>query len=251
MGTIIAIGGGDLSAGATLSIDREIVQRTGKKRPRALFIPTASLDREGYCEAFEAIYGDRLGCITEMLLLFRERPGVREVRACIDGADLIYVGGGNTLRMMKLWRKLGVDRLLKRAHKQGTVLAGLSAGAVCWFESGCSDSRKFSSPDDWDFICVRGLGLLRGVCCPHYHREQREKPFSDIISKRGGLGIALDDHCALEVTDEKYRMLTSRDGAPGYRVFRGTKDASVVRLPAEKKWRPLSELYQNARLEVH
>src|SRR5690606_35502580 len=128
MGKIIALGGGELRKGATLAIEARIVELTGKARPRALFIPTASGGPENYVETFHAQYGDQLGCETDTLYLPAKRPAPDVIAEKIEAADLNYVGGGNTLRMMKLWRRLGVDALLRQAHARGTVLSGISAG---------------------------------------------------------------------------------------------------------------------------
>ena len=92
----------------------------------------------------------------ELELERREPRVARRIRQ----ADLIYVGGGNTLKMMRRWRHLGVDRLLQQARKQGTVLSGVSAGANCWFQYGSSDSMKFYRPRDWKFIRVREGDLV-------------------------------------------------------------------------------------------
>lgn len=196
MQKIVAIGGGGLALRETLAIDREIVRLTQRRRPRALFLPTASSDNPDYCRAFRLIYGDRLGCQCDELLLLKDVPTHAALARRIREAELIYVGGGNTLKMMRRWRRLGVDRLLAQARKRGTVLSGVSAGANCWFEHGSSDSMKFYRPHHWKFIRVRGLGFLPGTCCPHYHRESREASFAEMIGKHGGVGIALDDHTA-------------------------------------------------------
>jgi putative intracellular protease/amidase len=80
-------------------------------------------------------------------------------------ADIIYVGGGNTLQMMRVWRRFGVDKLIKSAYESGTVLSGISAGSICWFDSGHSDSMSFYNPRKWKYTNVRGLGLIRGGGC--------------------------------------------------------------------------------------
>ena len=139
---IVVIGGGQLRRLETLPIDRRIVELAGRKRPGALFIPTASGDPEEYIHSFHDVYGRRLRCRTDVLTLTRNRPAPREIAAVIRRADLVYVGGGNTYRMMRIWRRLGVDRLLREAAGRGTVLSGLSAGAICWFRIGHSDSRR-------------------------------------------------------------------------------------------------------------
>jgi dipeptidase E len=194
---IIAIGGGSLKKKETLPIDRQIVKLTGKSSPRALFIPTASGDPEDYCGTFDAVYGDLLGCRTDHLLLYR-RPGDR-ARAAekILAADLIYVGGGNTLRMMKFWRKLEIGELLVKAGKRGTVLAGLSAGAICWHDWGHSDSMAYSGKKKWSYIKVRALGLRPGLYCPHLDNEKRHASFKAMVASEKSAGIACDNMAAI------------------------------------------------------
>jgi dipeptidase E len=223
---IVAIGGGGLALRETLPIDREIVRLTERRRPRALFLPTASSDNPDYCMAFRLIYGGRLKCQCDVLPLLKDPPGHAALARSIRQADLIYVGGGNTLKMMRRWRHLGVDRLLQQARQRGTVLSGVSAGANCWFDCGSSDSMKFYRPHDWTFIRVRGLGFLPAACCPHYHREAREASFAEMIGRHGGIGIALDDHTALEVVGDRYRILVSKSSGRAYRVAR---DGATVR----------------------
>jgi dipeptidase E len=104
-----------------------------------------------------------------VLFLINERPPFEHIKRKILGADIVYVGGGNTLQMMRIWRRLGVDKLLRSAWENGTVLCGISAGAICWFGSGHSDSMSFYNPKKWDYIKVRGLGLVDGIFCPHYN----------------------------------------------------------------------------------
>ncbi len=210
---IIAIGGGSLKKKQTLPIDRYIVKRTGKKSPRALFIPTASGDPQDYCEAFDHIYGDLLGCRTDSLLFYRI-PGDRAVAAGkIRSADLIYVGGGNTLRMMKMWRRLGIDNLLIKAARQGKVLAGLSAGAICWHEWGHSDSRAYSGKKNWSYIKVRSLGIRPGLYCPHLDSEKRHTSFKKMIARGKMIGIACDNCAAVHYDDSGATCITSRPKA--------------------------------------
>lgn len=207
---IIAIGGGSLKKTQTLPIDRFIVKLTGKKRPRALFIPTASNDPQDYCEAFDRVYGDLLGCRTDHLLLYR-RPGDRIAAAKkIKAADLIYVGGGNTLRMMKMWRRFAIDKLLVRAGRRGTVLAGLSAGAICWHAWGHSDSRAYSGKKNWAYIKVRSLGLRPGLYCPHLDSEKRHASFNKMVVRDDMTGIACDNFAAIHYDDSGATCITSR-----------------------------------------
>ena len=109
MGKIVAIGGGDLRTLETLAIDKEVVLLSGKVRPRALFIPTASSDSHEYWEAFDSAYGNNLGCKTDVLYLLGARPDKEELEEKVLESDIIYVGGGNTLKMMRRWRLLQVE----------------------------------------------------------------------------------------------------------------------------------------------
>ena len=120
---IIAIGGGRIMVPKgqnpqTLAIDKEILRLCHRKKPRFLFFPTASLDDEAYCERIKNHFGEKLGCRVETLLLYRQRPNAKVIKNKILNAGIIYVGGGNTLRMMNLWRQLGIDRLVNKARKK-------------------------------------------------------------------------------------------------------------------------------------
>ncbi len=214
---IVAIGGGSIgmpnTKPETTIIAEAIVRLSGKKHPRVLFIPTASEDAPSYIAAFRKQYGERLGCTIETLLLYTDRPSVPEIAARIARADIIYVGGGNTLRMMKLWRKLGVDRLLIQAAKRGTVCSGLSAGSICWFREGNSDSLKYSNPAA-DYIRVRTLGLIDCLHCPHYDTESdRPASLKKMMKKIKGPALALDNCAALMLEGDTFRILTSKKSA--------------------------------------
>ena len=122
MGKIVAIGGGDLSSLETIEIDREIISLADKPRPRALFIPIASGDSVERWHGFKSVYGGRLGCETDVLYLLDVTPTKGELEKSILSSDLIFVGGGNTLKMMRRWRRLGVDRVLRSAYNRGIVV---------------------------------------------------------------------------------------------------------------------------------
>lgn len=244
---IVAIGGGEIRQLKTLAIDKEIVSLTRKKHPRLLFIPTASSDSKNYVQVIEKVYGKRLGCKTDSLLLLREKPSRKEIEEKILSADIIYVGGGNTLKMMKLWRLLGVDKLLKFAYNNGTILCGISAGAICWFEYGHSDSISFHNPDDWDYIRVKGMGLLKGLLCPHFDGQtrgiKRKKRFSQMLEKVGGLGIAIDNHAAIIFCNDSFRVINSKKDSKAHKLFK--KSGKIISIPikTQKAFSPLKTLY--------
>ncbi|MCA9460353.1 MAG: Type 1 glutamine amidotransferase-like domain-containing protein, partial [Nanoarchaeota archaeon] len=137
-GKLMIIGGGETFEDNT-KINKRILEMTNKNLPKILFIPTASCDAFAYWENFEKHF-NKLGGKSDVLFLIKEKPTKKEIENKILNSDAIYIGGGNTLMMMKLWRKLGIDKLLLKAYKKGIVLSGLSAGSICWFKYGTSDS---------------------------------------------------------------------------------------------------------------
>jgi dipeptidase E len=250
--TIVAIGGGDIRTRGTAAIDREIVRLSKKKHPKLLFIPTASSDSEEYWKHVQEYFGKFLKCKTDVLFLIREHPSKEQIRRKILGADIIYVGGGNTLMMMRLWRRLGVARLLISAYENGTVLTGISAGSICWFDSGHSDSMSFYNPRKWKYINVKGLGLIRGIHCPHYNSMTlgipRRKHFRDMIRKTGGIGIAIENNCAIEFIDGRFhKVIRSKNYSRAYRVYKSGGEVVAEQIRQRKKLAPVESLGHRPR----
>lgn len=231
MGTIVAIGGGEIGQWETLSIDHAIVKLAEKDHPKVLFIPTASGDSPGYTETFQKVYGKKLGCDIDSLYLLKEKISKKEIEKKVLSADIIYVGGGNTLRMMKSWRKNGVDVLLQKAYKKGIILTGLSAGSICWFRYGSSDSRSFSNPNDISFMRVCGLGIIPLTVSPHHIREKklRDAGLVKLMKKTPGIGLALDDYSAILIQDDRYEILKSKKNVGIVKVFRNK--GKIERIP--------------------
>jgi len=247
--TIIAIGGGDIRTRETAPIDREIIRRSKKKHPKLLFIPTASSDSQNYWKHIQEYFGDFLKCKTDALFLLKEKPSKTRIRRKIESADIIYVGGGNTLMMMRLWRRLGVDKLLRFAYANGTVLCGISAGSICWFDSGHSDSMSFYNPRKWEYINVKGLGFIEGIHCPHFNGRtggsRRRNNFLNMVRKTGGMGIAIENNCAIEFIDGRfYRVIYSKTNAQAYRVYKNGNEIVAEQLPREKHLTPSKHLYR-------
>lgn len=246
MQKIVAIGGGKYGWGKglvdVLPICREIVRLSGRRNPKVLCIPTASYDRPASVETARRLFTRRLGCPVDALFLLRTKPSFSSLRRAILGSDILFVWGGNTLKMMLRWRFLGVDRVLEEARRAGKVLCGPSAGAICWFRQGNSDSRKFKNPGA-KLIKVRGLGYIDALACPHYDVEKDRKPqLKEMMKTTRGVAIALDNCAALEVVGERYRIVTSNATAHAYQVYwRGGKYHEVS-VAQRKDFRPLSEL---------
>lgn len=247
MKAIVAIGGGRFTNGSRAPIDREILRLSGKKHPSLLFIPTASSDSELYGRHISEYFGDFLKCRVDVLWLLKQRASRDEIKRKILSADIVYVGGGNTLMMMRLWRRLGVDKFLRTAYEKGIVLSGASAGSICWFDSGHSDSMSFYNPKKWKYINVKGLGLIQGIHCPHYNGMTggvpRRREFREMIKKIGGLGIAIENGCAIEFIDDRfYRVIASRRNAHAYTVVKRGDKVVSQKIPQTKKLAPIESL---------
>lgn len=253
--TIVAIGGGEIRTRGTAPIDREIIRLSNKKNPRLLFIPTASSDSEKYWTHVQEYFGKFLKCKTDVLFLIKEQPSNEQIRRKILGADIIYVGGGNTLLMMRLWRCLGVDKLLISAYENGTVLSGISAGSICWFDSGHSDSMSFYNPRKWKYINVRGLGLIHGIHCPHYNSMTRgiprRKHFRDMIGRTGSLGIAIENNCAIEFIDGRfYKVIASKSYSQAYRVYKSGGKVVAEQIRQLEQLAPVESLYSKSEPSI-
>lgn len=245
MAKIIAIGGGQkLKSGFSVkvpAVDREIINLSNKASPRFLFIPTASSDAEGYIKDIKNYFGKILKCNVDVLCLY-DKPSNKEIRSKISSADIVYVGGGNTLKMMKFWRKSGIDELLKKAAREGTVLSGVSAGGICWFRYGNSDSRRFNNPKA-DLIKVKGLDIIPILFCPHYDTEKdRRADLKKMMKKNTGVAIAVDNCCAIEIIDDAYRIITSRSNANAYKVYWKRNKYHEKKLEKSKNYKKLEEL---------
>ncbi len=129
------------------------------------------------------------------------------------------------LKMMKIWRFLGVDTMLKNAKENGTILCGISAGAIFWFKSGHSDSLSSYNEKKWKYITVKGLNFVNAILCPHYDThtlgKSRKKHFEYLMKKlpKNTIGIGIDENCAIEFVNNKYRVLSSKKSAKAYKIF--------------------------------
>lgn len=207
MTLVIAIGGGEIRSKDTFSIDQTIVKQVPTSTPKVLFIPTASKDSQDYWEHFRNLYEIELKCICDSLFLYSDNS-YEKSKAKILNADIIYVGGGNTLEMMKKWRSLHIDELLYAAYLKGKVMSGLSAGAICWFEKGFSDSMKMDH-EDHPYIQVQGLGIYKFILCPEYDDPVRKKEFLRFMSHYDGKGIGIESNAAVFIKDGIYRSISA------------------------------------------
>jgi len=207
---IVAMGGGGFSMEDDRVLDDYILGLTGRSRPRVGFLGTASGDADGYIEKFHASLSDRAE--TSDLRLF-SAPS-HEPAGWFAEQDVIYVGGGSTANLLAVWRVHGVDDLVREAHQRGVILCGVSAGAICWFEAGITDSfgplRELRD----------GVGLLPGSFTPHYDGEAERRPTLRVALENGlPAGYAADDYAAAHFVDGALQgAVASRAGAAVYEV---------------------------------
>jgi dipeptidase E len=225
--TIVAMGGGGFSMEPNNPLlDDFILSLAGSDRPRICFLPTASGDADAYVVKFYSAFAGRAEA--SHLPLFNRTAS--DLGGVLLGQQVIYVGGGNTENMLAIWRTHGVDRILRDAWENGVVLAGLSAGSICWFEAGTTDSF---GPDL--AVLSDGLGLLPGSHCPHYDGEPQRRPSYHRLVAEGRLpaGYAADDGAALVFDGTELReVVASRPDATAYRVEALDGVARETRLPA-------------------
>jgi len=242
MKILYAIGGGEISELETFKIDEAIVASAEKRHPKALFIPTASGEPEGYVDSFVKLYGDRLGCEIDVLRLLDGNTSSLEAEEKIMSSDIVYVGGGNTRMMMAVWKEYGLDKSLKKAHEKGIVLSGLSAGSICWFSKGQSDIEEFKRGSLDNYTCVDGIGILDAMHCPHYNEDTRDIDFAEKIKSFDGIGIAIDNNCAIEIKNNTYKIHKSDSKANAYKIYYKNKELFKEVLDNEDEYLSLEEL---------
>ena len=212
-GQIVAMGGGGFSMEPENPLlDRYVLSLGGSARPRVCFLQPG--DSPSYIERFYAAFS-RLPCEPAHLSFFA--LGVSDVRAYLLEQEIIYVGGGNTKSMLAVWREWELPSILREAWRNGVILAGLSAGAICWFSQGLTDSIPGS------LTSLTCLGFLPGSACPHYDSEAGRRPTFRSLVASGALadGYAADDGVALHFAGEHlHRVISSRPNARAYRVER-------------------------------
>jgi dipeptidase E len=180
---------------------------TKKTEPKICYIPTASADNI-YSIAYWYELCSKLPVKPYVLRTFiNSSPEQQTFEETIMGMDAIVVGGGSTLNMMAIWRAQGIDTVLRKAYERGIVMAGGSAGSLCWFNAGPTDSR----PQHLTFVDC--LGFIKTSHCPHYHSEPTRKPIYQqaILDGKLGPGYACDDKAGILFENEKLIKCVAAD----------------------------------------
>lgn len=227
-GLLMGSGAGMAEAGMA----ERVIESTGAPAAGAevLYLGTASYDRQEARERQSHRFAE-LGCRVTALEVAMRAPAAVEMEELSRRAAVILVSGGNTLYAVDRWAQLGLDRLLREAVARGAVVCGGSAGAICWFDGGHSDSmdpttyRQPLPSDDararhWRYVRVDGLGLLPGLLCPHYDATQsngvpRATDFAAMLARHPGeTGLGLDDWAGLLLDGPRFELVAA-DGRPG------------------------------------
>lgn len=212
MKQIISIGGGGFGRSlGELRIEKYIINQSKSKNPKICFIPTATGDDNGYINNFYRAFNS-LACIPSDISFFKRTI---DLRKHILDQDIIFVGGGNTKSMLAVWREWGLDVILKEAYDKGVIMSGVSAGAICWFEQGITDSWSH------DLAIMDCLGFVNGTCCPHYDEEPNRRPFVSRALKNKSIDscISIEGFNALHLVDDSPRYSVAfKDNNDSYNV---------------------------------
>ncbi len=198
MTRLICIGGGELKNRETLPIDEYIASEAkkaaGERRACGLFIPTASHDCMPYYNTFHKVYTGVFDIKTDVALTVGRAFDREKMAAKFARADFLYVGGGNTVFMLEEWRASGLLQLIRGAYERGVLIAGLSAGAICWFETMYSDSVV-----EGEYALHAGLGWVKGKISPHYN--ERMLDFDETVLYNRFRAWGIENAAALELCD--------------------------------------------------
>ena len=225
MKQIIAIGGGGFGRNPQQSlIEQYILDQAKSNRPKILFIPTATGELDSYIVNFYKVFS-KLQCTPNHLSFFKRTPDLQKL---IADQDVIFVGGGNTKSMLAVWREWQLDECLRNAYNEGVVMSGVSAGAICWFKHGITDSWES------ELKVMPCLEFIDGVCCPHYDEEPERRPTTKTLLTNNIYQevIGIEGGCALHIKDgEIFKSVRFSKNKNSYLVT--TNDNKIIESPID------------------
>lgn len=215
MSRIVTIGGGEFTRREIDRIDRYALDLTGKYDPRVLYIPTASNDEER--DLMTDYFKDFGVSKYQVLCLIEDDPSDEEIQEKIFSADYIFAGGGDAILLMEVWKKYRVDSYIRQAYHKDIVLSGISAGSICYYEIGHTDSLSYHH-ENWDYCRMHGTGCIPAIHSPHFN-DHRNASLLNWMKTESLCGIGLEDNCALVGIDGEFFALTSDPKAKAH-IFR-------------------------------
>ena len=215
MKKIIAIGGGEIKSKTTLKIDEYIAnlakEHAKDKRAVGLFVGTASHDSMPYFNSFRKTYTSVFDIKADVALTVYGEMNLSHIKEKFDKADLVYIGGGDTKFMLDHWRESGLIDLILDAYERGVIIAGLSAGAICWFKDMYSDYDLMRNKENGEYKILDGLSVIDGACSPHF--GERESDYTKAFVDKGlTFGYGIENDCALEFSNGKLTNIISSGG---------------------------------------
>ncbi len=223
---IVAIGGGGFGRNNSSNlIEKYILSLSGKKSPNICFLPTATGDDDTYIVRFYSIF-TQFNCLPTHIEFFKRTT---DIHNHIMNQDVVFVGGGNTKSMLAIWNDWGMTSLLKHAYNKGVIMSGVSAGAICWFTSGITDS--------WDneLKILPCLDFIKGTCCPHYDEEPSRIPYVKkvLFEEKINNCISIEGGSAMHFIDDKpFKNISFKNNKNTYNVF--LKNKEIIESPFEK-----------------
>ena len=223
---IVAIGGGGFGRNkSSYLIEKYILNLSEKNSPKICFIPTATGDNDSYIVRFYSVY-TRLNCIPTHIEFFKRTSNIKNH---IMEQDVVFVGGGNTKSMLAIWNDWGLNLLLKDAYNEGVIMSGVSAGAICWFTSGITDSWEN------ELNILPCLDFINGTCCPHYDEEPARIPYVKkiLLEEKINHCISIEGGSAMHFIDGKpFKNVCFKNNTNSYNVFLDNED--IVENPFER-----------------
>ena len=210
---IIAIGGGGFNRkNSSYLIEEYILNLTKKDSPKICFLPTATGDDNSYIVRFYSIFS-HLNCKPSHIEFFKRTTDLKQH---IMEQDVVFVGGGNTKSMLAIWDDWGMSEILNDAYNEGVIMSGVSAGAICWFTRGITDS--------WDneLRMLPCLDFIRGTCCPHYDEEPSRIPYVKkiLLEEKVNNCFSIEGGSAMHFIDGKpFKNVSFKKNKNTYNVF--------------------------------
>ncbi len=240
MKKLVAIGG-EFAATGSPTVDREVARFTGRPNPRVVLLADP-------CELaileprFTEVYEDRLHCTVESFPDCDAYELTTSQRQSFVDADLICCSSSNAVATFERWRRTTLDELLLDAIAAGKVVAAAGEAAGCLFRYGFSDGWRDQSPEEWDYLRFRGLGVIDVLGSPHFESGDRQEALKNTIARFGGLALGIEQHAALMVRDDTFRVLAPARRYGVHRVLRTADRVIVEPVAARPHLAPLTRL---------
>lgn len=224
--TLVVIGGGGIGkvkkkkdgrivkdSYDTIDIDKEVLKLSGKNKPKALFIGTATYDKEDSYISIKDYFNTKLNCDIDNLKVANTDYTKQELESIVSNYDVIYVGGGHTEFLVTRWQEIGLDLIVKKAYEQGTVIAGRSAGAICWFDW-VDNVDQQHYVDNYKAKLIKSFGLVKGIAVPHFDEvpESERLETKELFKDKPGKYYGIDNCVAMIFENDNLRVLSTKSG---------------------------------------